>query len=141
MTRTQQSQLRLSDESDAAAARQRVRELGLAFGLPAVAVEELVTAVSEIARNVVVHARRGELLCAIIGGEERPAVLVIASDEGPGIASIEDAMRDGYSTGRGLGLGLPSARRLVDEFQIRSSLGAGTVVTLKKWLPIRSSSG
>jgi len=141
VTRTQQCQLRLNDDSDVAAARRRARELALGSGLPTLAVEELVTAVSEIAHNVVVHAARGELLLAIAGGEERPAVVVIASDDGPGIANIEDAMRDGYSTGRGLGLGLPSARRLVDEFEIRSSPQAGTVVTLRKWLPSAPASG
>jgi serine/threonine-protein kinase RsbT len=98
----------LADESDVGVARRRARELGEQQGLLANAVEALATAVSEIARNVIVHAGRG-------------------------IPSLEDAMRDGYSTGNGLGLGLPGAQRLVDEFEIRSIVGEGTTVTLRKW--------
>jgi len=97
-------------------------------------IEELVTAVSEIARNVVVHAGRGELLVELIEGPGRPALLVTARDQGPGIAHLEAAMQDGFTTGNGLGLGLPSARRLVDELEVASALGSGTTVTLKKWI-------
>jgi len=135
VTRTQQHHLRLNDDSDVAAARKHTRELGLLSGLSPTGVEELVTAVSEIARNILVHAGRGELLLEVASEEGQPALIVTARDEGPGIADLEDALKDGYSTGHGLGFGLPGARRLVDAFQIQSALGSGTTVILKKWLP------
>jgi serine/threonine-protein kinase RsbT len=125
--------LPVRDESDIAAARRHVRELAREHGLTWVDVESLATAVSEIARNALVHAKGGELLLGIREAHGRTGVLAIAQDEGPGIASIENAMRDGYSTGNGLGLGLPSARRLVDEFELRSAVGQGTSITLLKW--------
>jgi serine/threonine-protein kinase RsbT len=131
--------LMLADESDVGAARRRTREIAEEQGLPPNAVEALATAVSEIARNVVVHARRGELLVGVVRNRDRVGVVAVARDDGPGIQSMEDAMRDGYSTGDGLGLGLPSAQRLVDEFEIRSVVGQGTTVTLKKWAPPRAA--
>lgn len=140
MGKTTLFHLRLSDDADVPLARQRTREAGRSSNLSATAIEALVTAVSEIARNVVVHAVRGELLLEVAGGDERPALVVTIRDEGPGIAHIEQAMQDGYSTGAGLGLGLPSARSLVDELDISSRAGVGTTVTLKKWLPRPPSS-
>jgi serine/threonine-protein kinase RsbT len=127
--------LRLNDESDVPLACQRAREAGRGLGLTATEIEALATAVSEIARNVVVHAVRGEVRLEVAGGEERPALVITIRDDGPGIAHIDRAMQDGYSTGPGLGLGLPGARSLVDELDISSRPGVGTTVTLKKWLP------
>ncbi len=126
--------LRLNDDSDVALARRRSREAGSAAGLPTTQIEELATAVTEIARNAVVHAGQGELLIEV-ESDERRALIVTVRDQGPGIADVEQALRDGYSTGQGLGLGLPSARRLVDGLELRSELGAGTTVILEKWLP------
>ena len=128
----------LADESDVGVARRRARELADKQGLLPNAVEALATAVSEVARNVIVHARRGELLLGVVRDSHRAGVVAVARDDGPGIPRMEDALRDGYSTGQGLGLGLPSARRLVDEFEIHSEVGHGTTVTLKKWAPLRS---
>ena len=96
----------------------------------------LATAISEIARNITTYAERGEVLLELVrdpGG--RRGVKVIARDRGPGIADLERALTDGYTTGGGLGLGLPGARRLVDEFDVQSALGEGTTVTLVKWAP------
>jgi serine/threonine-protein kinase RsbT len=128
--------LLLADESDVGVARRRTRELAEEHGLPPNAGEALATAVCEIARNVIVHAGRGELLLGVARDGRRAGVVAVARDDGPGIPSMEDAMRDGYSTGDGLGLGLPSAQRLVDEFEIRSVVGQGTTVTVRKWAPI-----
>jgi serine/threonine-protein kinase RsbT len=130
--------LPLEDDSDVAAARQQARELARSQGLVPTAIEALATAVSEIARNVIVHAKGGEILLGIANHDGRSGVVAIARDDGPGIPDIDDAMRDGYSTGNGLGLGLPSARRLVDEFEILSVAGQGTTVTLTKWTPRES---
>jgi serine/threonine-protein kinase RsbT len=122
-------------ESDVAVARLRSRELSLAQGLPECAVEALATAVSEVARNIVVHAGRGEILLTTCEEHGRRGVIARASDDGPGIADREAAMRDGFSTARSLGLGLPSARRLVDEFDLVTSPGGGTTILLKKLGP------
>lgn len=124
------------DESDVAAARREVRSLGHRHGFPSSAIEALATAVSEIARNVFVHARTGEIVLALERAAGRVAVVVIARDDGPGISDLDSAMLDGFSTAFGLGLGLPSARRLVDEFAIESRVDHGTTVTLKKWLTL-----
>ncbi|OLC67000.1 MAG: ATP-binding protein [Candidatus Rokubacteria bacterium 13_1_40CM_2_68_8] len=125
-------------ESDVAMARKRVREMARRQGLEERAVEALATAVSEVARNIVVHAGLGELLLDAAEERGRRGVVVIARDGGPGIPDLEMALRDGYSSAEGLGLGLSSARRLVDEFEIISTAGQGTTVTLKKWAGARS---
>jgi serine/threonine-protein kinase RsbT len=123
----------LRDASDVARARGKTRELAYAEGLHSNAIEMLATAVSEVARNVIVHASTGEMLLGIERNAGRIAIVAIVRDEGPGIANIEEAMRDGHTTGDGLGLGLPSARRLVDDFELCSVVGQGTTVSLKKW--------
>ncbi|HVZ72074.1 MAG TPA: anti-sigma regulatory factor [Polyangia bacterium] len=121
------------DDSDLVVARRLVRQLGAAEKLSTAAIEALATAVTELGRNIVVHAGSGTLLFGTATDGVRRGVSVIARDAGPGIDDVARAMRDGYSSGDGLGLGLPSARRLVDEFEIASTLGAGTTVTVTKW--------
>ncbi len=125
--------LQIRDDSDVAMARRRVRELGKQEGLPPPKIAALEIAVTEIARNIFVHAGSGEVSFSTLAEARRRGVAVIARDWGPGIADVEQAMRDGYSTGKGLGLGLAGARRLVDEFEIATSAGAGVRVTLKQW--------
>jgi serine/threonine-protein kinase RsbT len=114
-------------------ARCIARELAAAQGLRNGAAWALATAVSEVARNIVVHAGRGEIVLAAADSGGRRGVVAIARDEGRGIPDVERALEDGYSTAGGLGLGLPAARRLVDEFTLESVPGAGTTVILKKW--------
>ena len=128
--------LRLNDDSDVGLACQRAREAGRGGGLALAEVEALATAVSEVARNVVVHAGRGELVLESTDDTARRALIITIRDQGPGIADVDAALRDGYTTGHGLGLGLPSARRLVDALELHSEPGVGTTVTLKKWLPL-----
>ena len=125
--------LQVGDDSDLAAARQGVREMGTQQGLSHAAIESLATAVTELGRNMLVYAGRGELLIAELVEGTRRGVVVTAWDSGPGIRDLVQAMIDGYSTGTGLGLGLPSAKRLVDEFEIDSKVGVGTRVTIRKW--------
>jgi serine/threonine-protein kinase RsbT len=127
--------LPLRCEADVAEARRRARVLAQARGLRFSDSEALATALSEVARNVLVHAGGGEILLGSVSDAGRVGVIAIARDEGPGIADIEQAMRDGYSSGDGLGLGLPSAQRLVDEFELHSVVGQGTRVSLTKWAP------
>jgi len=128
----------IRDESDVAVARRRARELASQQGLSEVEAEALATAVTEIARNIVVHAGGGEILFERVVDAPRRGVVVIARDTGPGIPDVEQAMQDGFSTKRGLGFGLPGARRLVDKFEIESKAGAGTTVTLRKWAAAKS---
>ncbi len=121
-------------ESDVVMVRMRARELGQHEGLPQSAIAALATALSEVARNIIVYARAGELLLGAVHERGRRGVVVVALDDGPGIPEPEQAMQDGYSTAQSLGLGLSSARRLVDEFELLSAVGRGTTVIMKKWI-------
>jgi len=125
-------QVLIRSESDIAVARRHIRELSSAQGFTVQEIEGFATAVSEITRNSIVHARGGIVTLSIVRLGLRVGIIATMRDDGGGIASIEDAMRDGFSTRGGLGLGLPSARRLVDEFELESSV-AGTTVILKRW--------
>ena len=120
-------------EVDVVTARQRARVLvsGLRFSTSELTL--IATAISEVARNIVTYAGRGEIVLRIVQRGPRRGLLVIARDQGPGIADIARAMEDGYSTSRSLGLGLPGSKRLMDEFELASELGKGTEVTMTKW--------
>jgi serine/threonine-protein kinase RsbT len=130
-------EVRVAIESDAdvVVARQRARELAAGLGLSGTDLTLLATAISEIARNITTYAQRGEVEVSVVAAGRRRGVRVVASDEGPGIADLELALRDGYTSGVGLGMGLPGTRRLVDEFDIVSAPGEGTTVTFVKWGP------
>jgi serine/threonine-protein kinase RsbT len=132
-------EVRVAIESDAdvVVARQRARELAAGLGLSGTDLTLLATAISEIARNITTYAERGEVAVSVVATGRRRGVRVVASDEGPGIANLELALRDGYTSGVGLGMGLPGTRRLVDEFDIVSAPGEGTTVTFVKWGPER----
>lgn len=123
----------IESEDDVVAARRRARELGEQLGFASTDLTLLATAISEVARNITTYAKRGEIELSPINAGGRPGIQVVARDDGPGIADLEAALQDGFSTGAGLGLGLPGARRLVDEFEIQSGPGAGTTVRLVKW--------
>lgn len=120
---------------DIVTARQTGRELAVEAGFTGSDLTLIATAISEIARNIVVYADHGEITLSLAVKNGRNGIVVVAHDEGPGIPDIEQAMQDGFSTGRSLGLGLPGARRLMDEFEIVSEVGKGTTVTLRKWRP------
>lgn len=122
------------EEADIAMVRKALREQARAAGVDEAAIERLATAASELARNVLVHACGGEIFVGPTRAGERRAFLVVARDEGPGIAEPARALEDGYSTAGGLGLGLPGARRLVDELELQTTVGRGTTVTLRRWL-------
>ena len=120
-------------ESDIIAARREGRTLGASLGFTSGELTVIATAISEVARNIVVYAKIGEIHLSVVEHSGRRALVVVARDEGPGIANIERALTDGYSSGGSLGLGLPGARRLMDEFEIHSEPGKGTTVSMKKW--------
>jgi serine/threonine-protein kinase RsbT len=123
----------ISHDGDIIAARQKGRDLASQIGFSGSDLTIIATAISEIARNIVSYARQGEISLAIAEKGGKRGLVVVASDQGPGIPNIEQAMRDGFSTGKSLGLGLPGARRLMDEFEIVSTVGQGTTVTMRKW--------
>jgi serine/threonine-protein kinase RsbT len=128
----------IDNPDDIVAARKAGHQLALDLGFSLTDVTMIATAISEIARNITSYAGRGAVRVAVQDREGRKALVVRAEDQGPGIADIERAMEDGYSTGRGLGLGLPGARRLMDRLVVESALGRGTVIEMWKWVPARA---
>lgn len=132
MSVVQSDTIPVSNEADIVAVRRRVRELANQVGLSLVDQTKLVTAASELARNTVVYGGGGTLQLESLNGP-RTGVRLIFTDEGPGIPNLELAMRDGFTTGTGLGLGLGGAKRLVNEFEIQSTVGLGTKVALTRW--------
>ena len=128
----------IDNPDDIVAARKAGHQLALDLGFSLTDVTMIATAISEVARNITSYAGRGAVRVTVAEREGRKALVVRAEDEGPGIADIERAMEDGYSTGRGLGMGLPGARRLMDRLVVDSALGRGTVVEMWKWVPARA---
>ncbi|MGH2770737.1 MAG: anti-sigma regulatory factor [Actinomycetota bacterium] len=122
---------------DLVAARQAGRRLAQELGFSSTDQTLIATAISEVTRNIVQHATRGEVVVSRIHEPGRQGVLVVAQDAGPGIPDVDLALREGYTTGGGLGLGLPGARRLMEEFELSSEVGKGTTVVMKKWTPSR----
>ncbi len=128
--------LPIAGEDDIVAARQAARESARELGFGLVDQSRIATAVSELARNVVRYATgsRGELRVRPLTQADRgTGIEIVVSDEGPGIADVDVALREGFTSGRGLGLGLPGTRRLMDEMEIDSTLGRGTTIVIRKW--------
>jgi serine/threonine-protein kinase RsbT len=125
--------LPLVSDRDIVLARQETRNLARQLGLSIVDQTKIVTAVSELARNAVVHGGGGSLRCEIVTSDGKQGLRLTVSDEGPGIADLNLAMKDGWTSGSGLGIGLPGARRLVNEFHITSERGRGTTVVVTRW--------
>ena len=123
----------INSDQDIVSARQKGRGMANELGFSSGDATLIATAISELARNIVSYARKGQITLRVVNGLNRQGIAVIASDDGPGIADIRQALRDGFSTSGSLGLGLPGVRRLMDEFDISSQPGRGTVVSVKKW--------
>lgn len=121
-------------EADIVLARQAGRQLAASLGFSTTDQTLIATAISEVARNIVVYAQHGEIVLTEASDGGRVGIQVVAVDTGPGIDNKDLAMRDGYSTKNSLGLGLPGARRLMDDFDLHSELGRGTTVTMRKWM-------
>lgn len=128
----------IDNSDDIVEARKAGHQLALDLGFSLTDVTMIATAISEIARNITSYAGRGAIRVTIADREGRKALVVRAEDQGPGIADIERAMEDGYTTGRGLGMGLPGARRLMDRLFVESTLGQGTTIEMWKWVPPRA---
>jgi serine/threonine-protein kinase RsbT len=129
-----QVHVRIQNSADIVAARQQGRNLASQAGFSHSNLTIIATAISEVARNIVEYAKEGEVIITLISDASKKGVEIIAADNGPGIPDVTTVMRDGFSTGKGLGIGLPGAKRLMDEFAIASEVGNGTVVTMKKWV-------
>ncbi|WP_433254235.1 anti-sigma regulatory factor [Streptosporangium sp. CA-135522] len=130
---TTSDELPIKSNSDVVLVRQRVRTVAVNVGLSLVDQTKVVTAASELARNALVYAGGGQVRIEIVNNGIRRGLRLAFSDNGPGIPDIQQALTDGWTTGGGLGLGLSGSRRLVDEFDLQSAPGEGTLVTVTKW--------
>ena len=120
-------------EQDVVLFRNRVKEYAVKIGMGLVNQTKLITAASELVRNMIKYASGGAILIEVISKGRENGIRLTFKDQGPGIANIPQAMKDGFSTGKSLGLGLPGAKRLVSEFDIKSVVGEGTTVSIIKW--------
>src|SRR5688500_18970850 len=123
----------IGSDADLVTARAEGRAMAQRLGFPRPDPTLIATAISEVARNIVVHVGRGEIVLRPFEDADRYGVVVIASDDGPGIRDVDAALRDDYSGRGGLGLGLPGARRLMDDFEVASDAETGTTVTMREW--------
>jgi len=133
MTAADETRVPICTDLDIVTARQQGRALAAELGFTPTNQILIATAISELARNIVLYAKRGEIILRCQHRSEVDGLTVIASDQGPGIADIAQAMQLGYSTSGSLGLGLPGVQQLMDEFDIQSAPGRGTTITIKKW--------
>lgn len=120
-------------EQDVVPFRNRVKEYAVKIGMSLVNQTKLITAASELVRNMLKYAGSGSVLIEVVSKGRENGIRLVFQDKGPGIKDIQLAMKDGYSTGKSLGLGLPGTKRLVSEFDIKSVVGKGTTVTIIKW--------
>lgn len=127
--------VKIADSADIVAARQAGHQLAERLGFSLTDSTMIATAISEVARNITSYAQHGLIRVTVADRQGRKALVVYAEDDGPGIADVERALEDGFSSGDGLGLGLPGARRLMDHLRVQSELGRGTVVEMWKWTP------
>jgi len=132
-TVTKQVLFQLKSDVDVVAARQGVRNWAREIGLTVLDLTKIVTAASELARNALVHGGGGVMSLEVVQQLGREGLRLTFKDRGPGIPEIAVAMQDGYTTGRGMGIGLPGAKRLVNEFDVFSQPGEGTCVTIVRW--------
>ena len=132
-SRVEQVRIPVASDRDILRARQRGRELASEANFTTLESTSIATTVSELARNILQYAGRGEIMLRSIQQENRTGIMVVARDDGPGISDLKRALKDGVSTSGGLGLGLPGVRRMMDEFEIVSRQNLGTTVIVKKW--------
>lgn len=125
--------LRLKTEQDLVVLRQRLREYALKIGMSTINQTKLITAASELGRNILRYAGEGLATMEMVSERLQTGIKVVFKDSGPGIPDINKALQDGFSTGKSLGLGLPGAKRLVNFFDIQSQVGHGTTVTIIRW--------
>lgn len=123
----------IRSDLDIVIARTMTRELAKSLGFGSIDQARIATAVSELARNIFLYAGSGSVMAKPVTAKGLTGIEIVCTDEGPGIANVDLVMRDGYSTSRGMGMGLPGAKRLMDEFTVCSQEGVGTTITCRKW--------
>jgi serine/threonine-protein kinase RsbT len=123
----------IRSDLDIVIARTLARDTAKALGFGAIDQARIATAVSELARNIFLYAGTGSVTVRELEKSGRKGIEIVCEDQGPGIADMELSMQDGYTTSRGMGMGLPGAKRLMDEFDIKTQLGEGTTITCRKW--------
>lgn len=133
ITTLNKEKIAITREQDVVLLRNRTKEYAVKIGMGLVNQTKLITAASELVRNMLRYANGGEVLIEVVSQGRENGIRLTFSDKGPGIPDIKVAMKDGFSTGKSLGLGLPGTKRLVSEFDIKSELGKGTTVTIIKW--------
>lgn len=129
-----EARIDITSATDIVTARQKGRGLAIELGFEGSDLTVIATAISEIARNIIEHAERGQIVLSPVHQGNRRGLAIVAQDQGPGIPDVGQAMQYGFSSRKGLGVGLPGAKWLMDEFDIETKVGKGTVVTMKKWL-------
>ncbi|RMH69689.1 MAG: anti-sigma regulatory factor [Gemmatimonadetes bacterium] len=135
MSVTQTETVRVTSEPDIVTARQKARQVAKQIGFSMVNQIKIATGVSELARNIIKYGGSdGQVEISVREENGKKGILIVCSDQGPGIEDIDQAMQDGYTTAGGLGAGLPGTKRLMDEFKVESTVGEGTTVTCCKWL-------
>ena len=125
--------MQIEKEQDVVPFRNRVKEYAVKIGMSLVNQTKLITAASELVRNMLKYANGGSVLIEVISQGRDNGIRLTFRDKGPGIADLSQAMKDGFSTGKSLGIGLPGTKRLVNEFDIKSKVGEGTTVSIIKW--------
>ncbi len=134
MVAPDETRVPIDRDGDVVTARMKGREMASRIGFAGTDLTIIATAISEIARNICLYVGRGEMIFKPLVQGGKRGIVVVARDSGPGIPNIEQAMQDGFSTGKSLGLGLPGAKRLMDEFEIVSEVGKGTTITMRKFV-------
>jgi len=129
-----EARIPIQRSEDIVTARELARGMARTAGFNGSDLTLIATAISEVTRNIVEHAERGELLLSLVHSGNKRGITIVARDEGPGIPDVQRAMQYGYSSRNGLGVGLPGARWLMDEFEIDTKVGKGTIVTMRKWV-------
>ena len=125
--------INIQSDLDIVAARMAARDMAKAMGFGAIDQARIATAISELARNIYLYAGEGTVTVSEVQQGIRKGLQVICEDQGPGIDDINLVMQDGYTTSKGMGMGLPGARRLMDDFEVVSVSGEGTTITCRKW--------
>lgn len=125
--------LPIAADVDVVEARQQGRALAAVAGFSSGEQTVIAAAISEIARNILMYAKKGEIFLSLVTNSDRQGVVIVAKDQGPGIPDLDRAMQYGYSTSHGVGAGLPGAKRLMDEFEVDTVVGQGTTITMRKW--------
>ena len=129
-----ETRIPIQRSEDIVTARELARGMARTAGFDGSDLTLIATAISEVTRNIVEHAKRGDLALSLVCNGSKRGILIVARDKGPGIPDVPRAMQYGYSSRNGLGVGLPGARWLMDEFEIDSKVGKGTTVTMRKWV-------